>query len=143
MGVKAAEVTLAGGEAGPIGSVLVNTELVPALQSARLAYALKVTDPKTVKLVRVRFTVAVSVAELPNAMGVGETFVVIDAFGQVFREPTAKSCRSAVADGEDRVSKRNLFTHGSLPTPNIPERSIPTSKKSPGHSWPVGHLAAA
>ena len=61
--MKAAEVTLAGEEAGPIVFVLVNFELVPALQSERLEYALNVTLPETVNVLGVRVTVAVSLAD--------------------------------------------------------------------------------
>ena len=76
MGVKAAEVTLCG-EDPLTGSVSVNTELVPALQFARLAYALKTTLPPTVPP-EVTVTVAVSAVEPPRVMGVGETNVVMD-----------------------------------------------------------------
>jgi hypothetical protein len=90
---------------------------------------LKSTVPETVAVLELRVTFAVSVAEPPKAMVEGETFVVIAAVGQVASEPRAKSCRSAVGEGELRLSKRNLLTQGGL-GPSSPVRSTPTSKNS-------------
>ena len=45
--------------------------------------------PWTAKLLIAFFTVAVSLVELPRAMGVGETLVVIDEVVQVTTEPMA------------------------------------------------------
>ena len=50
---------------------------------------MKVTVPWTAKLLIALVTVAVSLAELPRAIGVGETLVVIDEVVQVTTEPMA------------------------------------------------------